>query len=238
MNAVLTSQAPSKGAAPDVVDPLAADQPTDGPVVTTRRAIGRVALVAAEVATRFEREGVPHEPMSWMLAPRRLFGGSTAVEACLGHRDSVRALTLHGLSLGLDAEPGDVDALLCDAPGEGGAYWDGADPGDGRGDAGRRVVRRQRLYSAVLVIARGGELVHLFHASVAPASSVVRERIRARFGEAAANQADIRLGVDLGCEATAGLLPPAFREMVEGRRRIRWSSMAGFDVTVEHRIPS
>ena len=90
----------------------------------------------------------------------------------------------------------------------------------------------------MIVIARGGELVHLFHASVAPSASVVRERIRARFGAAAASQADIHVGVDLDCPATTGMLPPAFREMVERGRRVRWSAMAGLDVTVEHRIPS
>lgn len=238
MNAVFTSQAlPGAVAPPVVIDPLAADEPSDGLVATTARAIGRVALVAAEVATRFERERIPHEPMSWMLAPRRLFGGSTAIEACLHREGTERALALHGLSLGLDADPGEVDALLCDAPGDvGGGFWEGGD-GDSAGQ-GRAVARRFRLYSAMVVIARGGELVHLFHASVAPSASVVRERLRARFGSAAAAQADIRVGVDLGCPATAGMLPPVFRDVVQPGRRVRWSAMSGLDVTVEHRIPS
>lgn len=222
-----------------VVDPLDADDPADDVVVTTRRAISRVALVATEAAGRFQREGVAHDPMTWMLAPRTLFAGASAVDACLDRDACLRGVLLHGLSLGLDAEPGQLDALLADAPGDDGSFWDGAEPGGGeRGEAGRRVSPRQRLYSAVIVIARGGELVHLFHASVAPTSSVVRERVRSRFGEAAAKQADIRLAVDLDCPATSGMLPPCFREMLVGGRRVRWSSMAGFDVTVEHRIPS
>jgi hypothetical protein len=90
----------------------------------------------------------------------------------------------------------------------------------------------------MIVIARGGELVHLFHASVAPTASVVRERIRSRFGKSAADLADICLGVDLDCPETASMLPPAFRDMLISPRRVRWSSMSGFDVTVEHRIPS
>jgi hypothetical protein len=45
-------------------------------------------------------------------------------------------------------------------------------------------------------------------------------------------------GVDnLDCPMTAGMLPPVFRTMVERGSRIRWSAMAGLDVTVEHRIP-
>ena len=203
-------------------DPLDADEANDAVVTATRRGLTRLALVAAETGARFQREEVAHDPIAWMLAPRRLFDGAPALEACLSRDACLRAVLLRSLPLGLDAEPAKVDALLCNAPGDGGNYWDGAESDHGRrGAAGRRVARRQRLYSAMLVVARGGELVHLFHGSVAPTSSVVRERIRARFGEAAAKQANIRLGVGLGCKATAGLLPPAFREMVEGRRRVR-----------------
>lgn len=218
-------------------DPLDADEPSDVGVTTSRRGLTRLAVVAAEAGARFQREGVGHDAVAWLLAPRRLFNGSAALEACLERDACKRAVLLHGLSLGLDAEPGQIDALLCDAPGDvGGGFWEGGDR-DGLGPA-RQPVRRLRLYSAMIVIARGGELVHLFHASVAPSASVVRERIRARFGAAAASQADIHVGVDLDCPATTGMLPPAFREMVERGRRVRWSAMAGLDVTVEHRIPS
>jgi hypothetical protein len=217
-------------------DPLDEDAAGDTTVTATRRGLTRLVLVATEVGARFQREGEGRDPMGWMLAPRRLFAGSTAIESCLARDDFLRALLLHGLSLGLDAEPAQIDALLCDAPGDFGGFWEG---GDGAGGESRRqVAGRQRLYSAMIVTARGGELVHLFHASVAPVASVVRERIRARFGAAAAAQADIQVGVDLNCAATIGMLPPAFRLMVERGRRVRWSAMAGLDVTVEHRIPS
>ena len=216
-------------------DPLDVDDANDAKVVATRRGLIRLALIAAETGARFQREGEGHDPMAWMLAPRRLFVGGTALDACLAREDFMRALLLHGLSLGLDAEPGQIDALLCDSTDDvGGGFWEGGDRGS---EPVRQGARRLRLYSAMIVTARGGELVHLFHASVAPAASVVRERIRARFGAAAAGQAEIHIGVDLDCPATTGMLPPAFREMVERGRRIRWSAMAGLDVTVEHRIP-
>lgn len=218
-------------------DPLDEDAVGDVTIRATRRGLTRLALVATEVGARFQREGEGHDPMSWMLSPRRLFAGSNAIESCLGRDDFLRALLLHGLSLGLDAEPARIDALLCDTPRDvGGGFWESGDRTGGQ--SARAGARRQRLYSAMIAIARGGELVHLFHASVAPGASVVRERIRARFGAAAAAQADIQVGVDLDCPATSGMLPPAFRIMVERGRRVRWSAMAGLDVTVEHRIPS
>lgn len=218
-------------------DPLDDDDAGDVTLTTSRRALVRLALVATEVGARFQREGVAHDPMAWMLSSRRLFSDRPALLACLELDECLRAVLLHGLSLGLDAAPAQIDALLCDSPGDpGGGFWEG---GDGMGgEPARRSAGRQRLYSALIVIARGGELIHLFHASVAPATSVVRERIRARFGAVAATQADIQLGVDLECATTSALLPPAFRLMVERGRRIRWSTMTGLDVTVEHRIPS
>lgn len=240
MNAMTTI--PAKGASASSMpmagyeDPLEEDQADDLAVAATRRGLTRLTLLAAEAGARFQREGEGIDPMAWMLAPRRLFRGATAMESCLAREDFMRALMLHGLSIGLDAEPGQIDALLCDTPGNvGGGFWEGGDHGVG---PARHGARRLRLYSAMIVVARGGELVHLFHASVAPAASVVRERIRSRFGAAAAGQAEIQVGVDLDCPATSEMLPPVFRAMVESGRRVRWSAMAGLDVTVEHRIPS
>ena len=215
-------------------DPLRPDASTDESVETTRRALTRLAIVAAQVGARFEREAIDYDPVAWMLTPRRIFDGGAALEACLDRGHCLRATVLHGLSIGLDAEPSAIDALLCDHPGDDeGGFWDG----DRVRLPGQIKVRRLRLYSAVLVLARGGELMHIFHASVAPSAATVRERIRSRFGSAAAAQAEILIGVDLHCPDTAGLIPPAFRQMIERGRRIRWSSMQGLDVTVEHRIP-
>lgn len=218
------------------MDPLDPDDDGDAVIPTTRRALTRLALVATETGARFQREEAVHDPMTWMLSPRRLFGGAAAIEACLEREPCLRAVLLHGLALGLDAEPAQIDALLCDAPPDpDGGFWEGGDLG---GEPVQRRSRRLRLYSALIVTTRGADIMHLFHASVAPSANVVRERIRSRIGATAAAQADIRVGVDLECAMTLCMLPPVFREMIEGGRRIRWSSMAGLDVTVEHRIPS
>ena len=127
--------------------------------------------------------------------------------------------------------------MLLDAPeGADGGPLDGG--GHGFGWTGRRFGRRQRVYSVVLVFARGGELVHVFHASVASTAGVVRERIRSRYGSAVADQAEIRVGVDVDCPVTAGMLPPAFRDLLEDAARSRLAVPAVLDFTVEHRLPS
>lgn len=218
-------------------DPLDFDAADDPGVMATRRGLTRLALIAAETGARFQREGEGLDPMAWLLAPRRLFGGSTAIDSCLAREDFLRALLLHGLALGLDAEPAQIDALLCDAPPDtDGGFWAGGN--HERREPAQRRSRGLRLYSTLIVTTRGAEIVHLFHASVAPTANVVRERIRSRIGAVAAAQADIRVGVDLECAMTLCMLPPIFREIVERGNSIRWSTMVGLDVTVEHRIPS
>lgn len=94
------------------IDPLDPDSEKDVPIVVTRRQLIRLAVVSTEVGARFQRESVEHDGMAWMLAPRTLFGGRDAIEASLEQQHCVRAIVLHGLGLGLDAHPADIDDLI------------------------------------------------------------------------------------------------------------------------------
>ena len=93
-------------------DPLDHDRPDDVAVTVTRRSLCRVALIASEAGARFQRESAACDPMAWMLAPRKLFGGGVALEACLNRDHFSRALILHGLGIGMDAERDEIDKLL------------------------------------------------------------------------------------------------------------------------------
>ncbi|MGJ3629334.1 hypothetical protein AB5I41_25235 [Sphingomonas sp. MMS24-JH45] len=62
-----------------IPDPLDADMPGDEVVVTTRRALVRVALVASETGARFQREAIDYDSMAWMLSPRAVFDGLAPV---------------------------------------------------------------------------------------------------------------------------------------------------------------
>lgn len=98
--------------APFYIDPLDPDAASDIPVIVTRRRLIRLALVAAEVGARFQRDAVDYDSMAWMLAPRDLFHGRDAIDATMEHAHCTRAIILHGLGLGLDAHPDDIDALM------------------------------------------------------------------------------------------------------------------------------
>lgn len=95
-----------------VEDPIDFDRDDDAVVLTTRRAVARIALVAAETAARFQREGIDHDPMAWMMAPRVLFNGAAAIDACLGRDACLHAVLLHGLCIGLDAFPEQISSLI------------------------------------------------------------------------------------------------------------------------------
>lgn len=184
------------------LDPLDDDRADDEVVVTTRRAICRIALVATEAAGRFVRDEVPHDPMSWMLAPRALFGGASAVDACLDRDDCLRGVLIHGLSLGLDADPETIDALAedddddadADADADAHAYGDAtvadACPGGQRSNVlpfARPASDGLRLFTATVVSNDGFETVQAFHASLATDEAEVAGRLYCRMGAASAD---------------------------------------------------
>jgi hypothetical protein len=96
------------------LDPLSPDTSQDAPVMMTDRQLGRLLLVATEVGARFQREGIDYDPLAWMYAPRRLFGGLAPIEAVTNHDDCERAILLHALGIGLDADPILLDSLRTD----------------------------------------------------------------------------------------------------------------------------
>lgn len=210
-------------------DPLNADSPFDDVVITTSRALCRLALVATETGARFQREAEPHDPMAWLLAPRQLFAGSTALEACLEREHFMRALLLHGLSLGLDADPEEIDGLL-------------DDPGDDRVVGRRRrgtsrAVARSRLYTATVLRSTSGTMLQAFHASVASSVEEFRGKLEERFGSAAAERAEIRVGFDPAASIVLALVPPPVAKVL---RKVERESAApaygNFAVTIEHRL--
>lgn len=225
-------------------DPADPDLPTDVRVVTTRRGLCRMAMVAADTATRFQRDGVDVDPVAWMLSPRKLFGGATALEACLGQNHFMRASLLHGLAIGLDAEPSEIDALA----------GDGFDDGDGRdiydlddgGEDGAKGYAFDdleiaalgpddiRLYTATIAFKGGGVIFHAFHASLARTAREVGERLRRRYGEEVGGRATIVSGFRTGGGFVGALVSPALAEMLRDVAANPSSPIAaGLDLNLE-----
>ena len=221
-------------------DPVDVDDPRDVSVITTARGLSRIALIAAQAATRFSAEGSEHDPMAWMLAPRRLFDGRNALSACRERQPFMRAMLLHGLGLGLDADPNDLDDLFSDD--------EQLDTPDDADDVlGFRVTRedgapaerpgdRPRLHTATISYRADGVLLHAFHASVASSPAEIAARLRARYGAAAAG-ATITPGFDRAQAFVQALVASAVADLLEKVDADPSSPVAGgLDLNLEQRM--
>jgi hypothetical protein len=215
-------------------DPLDDDAPSDAAVATTRRGLVRLALVAAETGARFQREGVAHDPMSWLLAPRALFEGASAIDACLTRQACIRGILVHGLSLGLDADPAEIDALASDDE----TAIDAGPEGQGAEilPLDRRRMAEPRLFTATVVSHDGGENIQAFHASLATEEAEVAGRLFCRMGAASAD-ARIVVGFDPDDPLVDALVSPAMRDTLALVAEDPGSPLAaGLDVNIEQRF--
>ncbi len=211
MQTTNTAQGVSIADAEGFIDPLDPDAFDDVEIVTTRRSLLRLVLVAAETASRFTREGVDLEPIAWMAAPRRLFHGRTAIDACLERESCLRAVLLHGLSMGMDAEPESIDDLVDDPFGV-----DDADAANAADDARSGSDDRcGRLWTSCLVDHDGEGMVQAFDAVIASNRSEAETRLSARHGRISRDKLDIVEGFDANAPLVASLVSPALAAMLE-----------------------
>jgi len=96
------------------LDPLDEDLPSDARFALSHRELGRLLFIAAKTGARFQRQEVPYDPMAWLFSPRAMFNGCAAVDACRQRQSFVRAIVLHSLSLGFDADPDVLDTYVSD----------------------------------------------------------------------------------------------------------------------------
>lgn len=216
--------------APHNEDPLDGDAADDAEVVTTRRGLVRLALVAAETASRFAREDAATDPMAWMLAPRRLFDGRAAIDACLGRDECARAVLLHGLSFGMDADPEDLDALASD---EGDYDYPDTIGCMDRTDGGKGP----RLWTSFLVERSEAGSVQAFDAVIADDRAEAEARLRARYGGAFADAFDIIEGFDASLPLSEALVSPALADMLKQVAQDPASPLAaGLSISVQQRF--
>lgn len=200
-----------------IPDPLDDDAPDDELVLTTRRALVRVALLASETGARFQREALNYDSMAWMLSPRTLFDGRAPIDACQDVEACRRGIVLHGLSLGLDAEPSFVDDLLAeDDEKRDRRHLFGLRPSPEFRRSRRKPTPRARMYTATIVDTRDNRMMQVFHASIARDVDEVRARLASRFGPDVAGLADIRQGVHVASPPVIALVPQAVLELVRG----------------------
>ncbi|HEX8226016.1 MAG TPA: hypothetical protein VF605_19590 [Allosphingosinicella sp.] len=196
-----------------------------------RMQLGRIVMLAAETGARFERDGILADPAAWMVAPRRLFGGNSAVEACRDERPFLRAMLLHGLSAGLDADPELVDALVADDPAV-------AEPGECREiEEPRLPCPRMDLYTATVVCECPESISHIFHACMAFGPDDIVRELRKRVGGDAGRRARVRRGFDPSDPIAVENVSPALGAVLLEVASNASSPLGhGLNILIEHRF--
>jgi hypothetical protein len=214
-----------------IIDPIDHDQPGDEAVHATRRAMCRIATVAAEAGARFQREGIGVDPMAWMLAPRAMFGGEAPIDACLRRGPFLRGVLVHGLGLDLDMGAEEVDELL-----DGDASTLAAAPTGRVSIPATLPAPAPRLFTATVVSRDGFETVHAFHASLATDDAEVAGRLFCRMGGAAAGAVIVE-GFDPSDPMVEALVAPAVAHTLALVADDPASPLAaGLDLNVEQRF--
>lgn len=221
-------------------DPLDPDAPEDVSVTTSSRRMMRLAIAAADVGSRFAREGLQHDPVAWMLTPRLVFDGRTAMDACQDLRCFKRSVVLHALGLGLDADPDAIDDLLdedgADAtdPDVGAAASDVEEPS--ASDAQDVRLCRPQLLTCWLDVVQRGERLFAFCAIVTDRPGELVERIIGRYGSCA-EHAEFAVGFDQTSPWATAMISNAMADTLRLAAADPGSPLAsGLDVVVEQRF--
>ena len=211
-------------------DPLSEDAVDDDVVVTSSRRLVRLAIAAVDVGARFERERIGHDAAAWMLTPRSAFGGRPAIEACQEQRGYLRSVVMHGLSLGLDADPDDLDDLLADED-DGGTDPAAPVPTTARTEA------HPRLLTAWCDDSDGPRPAIHFCAMVTSDPQAFARRLVERFGPEAAGAAEVEEGFDPTSARATAFISDALRDTLVLAAASPSSPFAtGLDVVVEQRF--
>lgn len=216
-------------------DPLEPDGPADGILSVSKRGLARLALVASETGMRFARDEIKHEPMAWLLAPRRLFDGRSAIEACLERKGCTRAVMLHSpeLGFGLDADADAVDSLIEDEEDE-------PHLGSANGFPVLRLVGGRgelRLFTATVVGHSDLGHVHAFGAAVVGCADEMRELLGRHLGEELARAADVFEGFRPGTPLVDAMLSETLVDMLRLVESDPTSPLAdGMEVMLQQRF--
>lgn len=222
------------------IDPLDENTASDRIFQASDRSLVRLAVAATEVGARFEREGLEFDAAAWMMAPRELFDGRAAIEACMERAGFQRNLLLHGLQLGLDADPEAVDALLVDdheEPVEFHALDGVSNPDELALETDHSTDPDPQLRTCWLNLEHGRVRIFAFLAVVSDRAEDIVERVIGRFGKDAAAAATFHVGFDHTSPLGVALISDALADTLALCACDPRSALAeGLDVLVEQRF--
>lgn len=182
---------------------------------TSYQETARLVHVAAETGARFVRESVDQDPLDWMLTNRELFDGRAAIDACREEEGFRRAVLLHGLSVGLDAEPqvlAGIPASACLSR-----------------ETQRLLSPKQKavavrplhgdrsglaLYSGSIHAEQPRGYIQIFCAAIVCGPEEFHRRLQLRYGLLLAEQARTQVGFDWSEPLAASMVSPAMAHVL------------------------
>lgn len=87
------------------LDPLSEDLEGDVKVAISGRQLLRIVMLAAQTGGRFQRLGITQDPVTWMLAPRRVLDRLAPIDAAQDCELFARGVMFNAVSTELDGDP-------------------------------------------------------------------------------------------------------------------------------------
>lgn len=191
----------------------------------------RLAHLAATTGARFVRERIDEDPMRWLNRKLRLFGGSSALECGGDPKNFRRAMLLHELSLGLDADP-DLFDFIPDF-----SEFDNETNFLDRPRSTWRKEAERQLFSATICVDVDAGQIQIFHAGIAFDQAQFERRVRIRYGNFFADHAKICTGFDWSEPLANALVSNAIGSVLEIVSADPHCPLAvGLDVEIQHRF--
>lgn len=182
---------------------------------TSYQETARLVHVAAETGARFVRESVDQDPLDWMLTNKNLFDGRAAIDACREEEGFRRAVLLHGLSVGLDAEPqvlAGIPASACLSSKTQRLL------SQEQKAVSVRAVRGGRsglaLYSGSIHAEQPRGYIQIFCAAIVRGSEEFHRRLQLRYGLLLAEQARTQVGFDWSEPLAASMVSQAMAHVL------------------------
>lgn len=191
----------------------------------------RLAYLAAETGARFVRERIEQSPLDWLSVPHRIFGGRSGFQAVDDEASFNAGMMIHELSLSSDIDPNILALLPCNAWTELAVDSERELPNDHT-----RFGDMALFCSSLCADLERGQ-VQIFSAMMAVSETVVRARLRHRFGRYLEELAVVRRGFDSSEPLVCALVSDAMADILSHAELDPYGEIAaGLDFEVQQRF--
>lgn len=191
----------------------------------------RLAYLAAETGARFVRERMEQSPLNWLSVPHRALGGRSGFEAVDDEASFNAGMLVHELGLSSDIDPDILALLPCNA------WTELAVDGQPDLSEDHKLWGDMALFCSSLCADLERGQLQIFSAMMAVSETVVRARLRRRFGRYLEELAVVRRGFDSSEPLACALVSDAMADILNyAELHPNGEIAAGLDFEVQQRF--